>query len=437
MPDEARRPSAPRAPLRLTPAEEEGWREVVRPLADLRSNTVSSIALVLARKCHEHVPQLEQDMFDTTVASAESGVSDILERMVEGKDPADFILPSAASAFARGLVHADVPVEVLLRVSHAAHSYLLRDWLSELQSRAVEDRAAFLGAVDYCERFLVAWFDGLGQQWAHEYMVERERWLGTAEAACAETIAAILAGHLSDTVLASRRLRYDVTRLHRAFVVWNDTSDLHVPTVLARAGTLVADTFDCDEHLVLPMGGSLAAGWVSASSPVRADDVRQVLRSSDAAGLRVAFGSPHAGIDGFRLSHQEALEARRVAKVAGRRSGPVNEYRLLALTALATSDLDQARRFIAEELGPLANQDDATVRIASTLRVYFQELGNATRTARRLGVHKNTVIYRIQQAEELLGRKIEERSLELQMALSLTRMIADNAAGPASDDASS
>jgi len=435
MADETRRPPAPRAPLRLTPAEEEGWREVVRPLADLRSNTVASIGLVLAKKCHEHVPQLEEELFDTTVASAESGVVDILERMVEGKDPADFILPSAASAFARALVHADIPVEVLLRVSHAAHSYLLRDWLGELQHRAADDRATFLGAVDYCERFLVAWFDGLGQQWAHEYMAERERWLGTAEAACAETVAAILAGHLSDTVLASRRLRYDVSRLHRAFVVWNDTSDLHVPTVLARAGVLVAAAFNADDQLVLPMGGSMAAGWVPAAGPVPADEIRLALRSSDAAGLRVAFGSTHAGIDGFRLSHTEALEARRVAKVAGRRAGPVNEYRSLALTALATSDLDQARRFIAEELGPLANTDDVTVRIAATLRVYFSELGNATRTARRLGVHKNTVIYRIQQAEEMLGRKIEERSLELQMALSLTRMIAEGEGATGGDDA--
>lgn len=388
---------------------------------------------MLAKKCHEHVPQLEQDLFDTTFASAESGVIDILERMVEGKDPADLVLPTAASAFARALVHADIPVEVLLRVSHAAHSYMLRDWLSELQSRASDDRAAFLGAVDYCERFLVAWFDRLGRQWAHEYMAERERWLGTAEAACAETVSAILAGHLSDAVLASRRLRYDVAGSHRAFVVWNDTSDLHVPTVLARAGALVADTFGPDAQLVLPLGGAMAAGWVSSATVVPAEGIRLALRASDAPRLRVAFGSPHTGIDGFRLSHQEALEARRVARVAGRRSGAVNEYRHLALTALATSDLDQARRFIAEELGPLGNTDDVTVRIASTLRVYFQELGNATRTARRLGVHKNTVIYRIQQAEELLGRKIEERSLELQMALTLTRMVADGEA-TADDD---
>lgn len=41
------------------------------------------------------------------------------------------------------------------------------------------------------------------------------------------------------------------------------------------------------------------------------------------------------------------------------------------------------------------------------------------RTAERLGVHQNTVIYRVQQAKELLGRAPTERRLELEVALRL------------------
>lgn len=432
MSDGRRKPEQA-ATFQLTPAEKEGWRELVRPVADLRTGSVGSISEVLAQKCHAHVPQLDPALFDTTFASAAAGVSDILARMIDGGDPGDFVLPTAATEFARALVHSDIPVEVLLRVSHAAHSYLLRDWLSELQQRAPAERALFLGAVDYCERFLVGWFDALSQGWALEYMSERERWLGTAEAACSEAVAAILAGNLSDAVIASRRLRYDVGPHHRAFVVWSDTAESHVPSIMMRAGGIVADAFGDTERLVVPISGAVA-GWVLTAEAIPADAIRRAIRASDTPWLRAAFGSAHPGLDGFRLSHQEALETRRVAQLPGRRSGPVNEYRSLSLTALATNDLDQARRFIIEELGPLANSDDATVRIASTLRIYFEELGNATRTARRLGLHKNTVLYRLQQAEQLLGRRLEERSLELQMALTLARVVSEGEDAPAPAD---
>jgi len=77
----------------------------------------------------------------------------------------------------------------------------------------------------------------------------------------------------------------------------------------------------------------------------------------------------------------------------------------------------------AQELGRLANQDDDTLRIASTVRVYFAELGTVARTARRLGIHKNTVLYRLQPAEILLGRSLNERRLELQLTLDLARTI--------------
>ena len=41
----------------------------------------------------------------------------------------------------------------------------------------------------------------------------------------------------------------------------------------------------------------------------------------------------------------------------------------------------------------------------------------------RLHVHENTVTYRLRQAEELLGRSVEKRTLELRVALALTDLV--------------
>ena len=75
------------------------------------------------------------------------------------------------------------------------------------------------------------------------------------------------------------------------------------------------------------------------------------------------------------------------------------------------------------ELGGLTASDDATLRLAATLRTYLEERSSRSRTAKRLGIHENTVSYRIRQAEEILGRSADERTLELRVALSLTHVV--------------
>ena len=137
----------------------------------------------------------------------------------------------------------------------------------------------------------------------------------------------------------------------------------------------------------------------------------------------VALGRPARGVAGFRRTHEEAGHARRVASLAGRSPGSVTSYDSVALAALATVDLGQASRFVADQLGELAADDDTMRRLAATLRVFLDEQGSRARAARRLGLHENTIGYRIRQAEEILGRSVEENALELHVALVLAGVV--------------
>jgi DNA-binding PucR family transcriptional regulator len=128
-------------------------------------------------------------------------------------------------------------------------------------------------------------------------------------------------------------------------------------------------------------------------------------------------------VAGFRSSHEEAMHARRVASLVQRRPGTVTAYEAVALAALVTENVDHARAFVARELGALAGTDDTTARLAATLRVFLEEGKSPVRTARRLGIHQNTVVYRVKQAAELLGRDPDVRSVETQVALALTRVV--------------
>ena len=50
------------------------------------------------------------------------------------------------------------------------------------------------------------------------------------------------------------------------------------------------------------------------------------------------------------------------------------------------------------------------------------EVEGAILAARELGVHKNTVRYRIQRIEELLGHDIDSRRLQIEVALECVRV---------------
>jgi DNA-binding PucR family transcriptional regulator len=97
----------------------------------------------------------------------------------------------------------------------------------------------------------------------------------------------------------------------------------------------------------------------------------------------------------------------------------VTRYREVAVAALASADTEHAAAFVTRVLGPLAADDEDTARVASTLAVYLQENRSRARTAARLFVHPNTVSYRVNQAETILGRSIDVDTLELSVALAL------------------
>ena len=55
--------------------------------------------------------------------------------------------------------------------------------------------------------------------------------------------------------------------------------------------------------------------------------------------------------------------------------------------------------------------------------VWLREGGNASRAADRLQTHKNTVRNRVQRAEELIGRPLEEDRLGLELALTMVQRV--------------
>ncbi len=89
-------------------------------------------------------------------------------------------------------------------------------------------------------------------------------------------------------------------------------------------------------------------------------------------------------------------------------------------------------RFVHRELGDLAVRDAAAERLRETALVYLEQ-GSMAKAAEALSVHKNTVLYRVQQVEELLPHPLDERKMMLEVALRAVAVLGARALGERSD----
>ncbi len=140
-------------------------------------------------------------------------------------------------------------------------------------------------------------------------------------------------------------------------------------------------------------------------------------------GIRVAIGTSGHGLEGFRRSHDEAVQAAHVASLAGGTVGPVTSYKRVELVSLLASDLPRARAFVVSRLGRLAGPGEPAARLRDTVLAFLTVGGSSTRAAKQLYIHQNTVGYRIRRAEDLLGRSVSEDPIELTCALTLAAVL--------------
>ncbi len=409
------------------PIARRAWSEILKPIAaELRAGA-PELAMAVVTDIREGFPELfpTEDDFEENRASTEANIALFAELILEGRAPREAELPAVGVAYVREGVRRGVPLAAFLRSLRLGHAAAWRALLAQLEQRS-GDRDQLAAAADLASAWLFAYVDVLSTFAEETYTKERERWVRTAAAVQRDTIDAILDGRAIDVASASTRLRYELEREHVAIVGWFDAAEEGRDTVTALEAMIaeLAGHLGSDRPLSEPLGLLAVAAWVGSRSGFDAAGLEGLrVDASLGPGARVALGEPARGISGFRDSHRQALRARRVATLAGRPPGTVTRYRGVALAALATADLEQAREFVASQVGGLIGSDDASARLVATLQIFFEEGSSHGRASKRLGVHENTVRYRIKQAEELLGRRVEERTLDLRVALALVSVV--------------
>jgi DNA-binding PucR family transcriptional regulator len=359
-----------------------------------------------------------------TLQSTRANLGVMVTLMREGADPRSVIAPPEAIGYAKEYVVRGLDFGLLQRAYRSAQGVFSGMILERLR-QATDDPDHLADAMVFFNAWIFAWIEAIERQLTEVYMGEREQWVRGAAALRAAEVRALLGGARVDVAEVSTRLGYELDRYHVGYVVWNETAEDSPGDGHALFGEMeqvaaaVAESLGARSALTVAQGRHLAC-WAGRHEPQHLGDLR-VPRGSGKA-ISVAAGTPAHGVEGFVLSHREALAARRVAQLRGDSRARVS-FPDLALEALMVNDVESAARFAERELGPLAAADDATMRLASTLAVFLEEGASFVRAARRLGVHTNTVTYRVHRAEELLGHPVNERQLELRVALRLARLL--------------
>lgn len=259
------------------------------------------------------------------------------------------------------------------------------------------------------------------------FSAERDRWLSGALARKADTIRAILSGQTVDPDEATQDLGHRLHRHQLALLLWleDSTPERGALSQLDAAAQEAAALLNAPAPLTIPDGVRSLRAWLTVSAD---PDLSRLDRFGPraATGVRVATGLPEYGVAGFRASHRQAQAAARVAESMSR-PRPVTRYEDVAVVAPFLADPEATRELVARELGPLATADEPTARLRETLLAWLRAAGSARDAAAAIGVHKNTVLYRLRGIEQAVGHPLDKRRLQIEIALEIVDVLGDTA----------
>jgi len=174
----------------------------------------------------------------------------------------------------------------------------------------------------------------------------------------------------------------------------------------ASAVFLVPDELAAD----LPAVEKLAAQVLSAAAPV--------MKPGSAS---VGIGNLANGVGELARSHIEARQALRLTRRAGSR-GRVASYRSLGAfrLLLEVQSPDALSRFVNELLGPLLQYAQSRdTPLLETLEALSAARWIRRAAARNLGIHINSMTYRVERIESLTGLKLDDAETRVAISIAL------------------
>jgi purine catabolism regulator len=199
---------------------------------------------------------------------------------------------------------------------------------------------------------------------------------------------------------------------------WEGLEDSIARTGTTRGGRVLWRIRNNSAEFVLPAAD---AGQEQRLAVTLRDELLSLVRSRGETAISVGVGTIRGGITGIRRSHAEA----RQALMLGRRMqgpghltlfGDLGVYRLI----FAAEGLPELSDLYGQSLGALLAYDrQNNADLVSTLDAFFAANGSPKEAAERLGVHRNTVLYRLDRIRDITGYDLDDAGLRMRLQLAL------------------
>lgn len=311
-----------------------------------------------------------------------------------------------------------ISLDELLRGIQLGHGVMAGEFLSACSR--LSDPDTTLAQMRALSERMFHFFDTFIAEMSTYYMAERQRWDGSDSMAKIALVSNLLDGDAADARV-EQKLGYALAGSHVAVIARGPQSET---AAIEAAVSEILTSAHCAQRLILSATPGVIWAWGAVSEP---DVVSDALgEASLPEQVHAVAGAVAPGLAGFRSSHNEAAASIALTgRMPSRRD--VVPYAEVDLLSLLLEDSDRAHAFAARELGRLGVQSPQARELRRTLAAFIDERGSPHAAAQRIDVSRNTVSYRVQRAEEMLGRSVNVRRLQLRSAL-LIQEIADSAA---------
>jgi hypothetical protein len=378
--------------------------------------------------------QHDDQLLGLLAASTEENVVTALHLLEHGIDPQTLDAPTAALEYARRLAQRSIPLSALLRSYRLGAARFLEALLHEVSTQPQLDPAVAGAAGIRVSQFTASYIDRVSEMVVVAYENEREVWLNSRSATRAARVQSLLNEQGVDVAAAEQKLGYRLQQRHLSVHLWiaePSSGGEDQLLQLERLGATAASALGAGHPLFVPDDEGSAFLWFGALSEHADYRTLAELVSAAPVPLRAAVGEPAHGLAGFRRTHRQATQAKAVAVAAGADAAPVTAFRDVGAVALLCSDLAATREWVADTLGDLALDDQGVRRLRETTHVFLAQGCSYTAAGEVLSLHKNSVQYRVQKADQLRGRPVREGRSDVELALRACRLLGHAVLRPA------
>ena len=395
--------SAQRATL-LPQFSEEAIRDCAQRVLDSISAEIPGYSAVTD-------PGLLQEFANVSVYNARLCFTVLSEDRAPTGDELRYLEATARRRMLQGL-----PLETVLqtyRLALRAHWQYLTERLPDVELGSLAIR-------------VFEYADHVSTAAAQAYVQERERLSQSRQEAIRMLLTRVLLGELDQQTLIreGELLGYDFSRANTALLLAVNRGPRlpkpQVDQVLADAQREFAHSVPHVLTALLPTGLLIVVPGDST------DEIELMVQHAlphhlMAPYVSISVGTPRVGAAGLVASYDEARRAMALGAIASPNQR-VQRYQEVRFFDLFKDDRTIGV-FVTEVLGPLLNlKDDRSTKLLDTLTAYFSADLSRKRAAHLLGVHLNTLAYRIRLIEKLLGGSLASAEFIFRIHLALKLM---------------